>query len=275
MSGYSTSEQVEALLDQAEDSLDRGDAEGAIDICEQVLQLAPGHPGALFVQGDALRTVGRLDDAFAAYRTAALARPDHAASWASLALTAFELLRFEDSRRAADRAIREDSRNPEAWWVRALLRERRGDRSGADRALQHAFWLDPDAFPMPAQLSDEDIDALVAEALESLHPTLQEYLADVAIVLEDVPDDAVLRTYDPPASPLELLGYFSGHSIPERTSNDPWTQLPATIVLFRSNLERHAIDRDDLVEQLRITLFHEVGHFLGLDEEDLEERGLD
>lgn len=275
MSGYSTSEQVEALLDQAEDSLDQGDPEGALEICDQVLTLAPGHPGALFVQGDAQRTLGRLDDAGSSYRAAALARPDHAASWASLALTSFELLRFDEARRAADRAIREDPRAAEAWWVRALLRERRGDRPGCERSLQHAFWLDPGGFPLPPVLSDEEIDALVEEALETLHPTLQDYLSNVAVVLEDVPEEPILRTYDPPASPLELLGYFSGYSIPERSVSDAWSQLPATIVLFRRNLERHAADREELVEQLRITLFHEVGHFLGLDEEDLEDRGLD
>lgn len=275
MSSYPTSEQVEALLDQAEDSLDQGDPEGALEICDQVLTLAPGHPGALFVQGDAQRTLGRLDEACNSYRAAALARPDHAASWASLALTSFELLRFDEARRASDRAIREDSRAAEAWWVRALLRERRGDLSGAERCVQHAFWLDPEGFPVPPTLSEDEIDAIVEEALETLHPTLQDYLANVPVLLEDVPAEAVLRTYDPPASPLELLGYFSGYSIPERSLSDAWSQLPATIVLFRRNLERHAVDRDELVEQLRITLFHEVGHFLGLDEDDLEDRGLD
>jgi predicted Zn-dependent protease with MMP-like domain len=115
----------------------------------------------------------------------------------------------------------------------------------------------------------------VTEAISELHPTLQEYLKNVAIMLEEVPDDDILRQYDPPASPLELLGYFSGHSLMERSENDPWSGLPGTIVLYRRNLERHARSHEELVHELRITLFHEVGHFLGLDEEDLEERGLD
>ena len=41
------------------------------------------------------------------------------------------------------------------------------------------------------------------------------------------------------------------------------------------NLARRSADREELIEQLRITLFHEVGHFLGLDEDDLEARGLE
>ena len=97
----------------------------------------------------------------------------------------------------------------------------------------------------------------------------------MALLLEDLPTEDDLHRYDPPMSPLEILGYFSGHSVAERSSNDAWSQLPGTIVLFRSNLERMALDRNELIEQLRITMYHEVGHFLGLDEQDLEDRGLD
>jgi predicted Zn-dependent protease with MMP-like domain len=57
--------------------------------------------------------------------------------------------------------------------------------------------------------------------------------------------------------------------------DNPWSNLPPTITLFRNNLERMAADREQIIEELRITLFHEIGHFLGLDEEDLAERGLD
>ena len=46
-------------------------------------------------------------------------------------------------------------------------------------------------------------------------------------------------------------------------------------MLFRSNLMRMAHDREAMQEELRVTLLHEIGHFLGLDEEDLERRGLD
>jgi len=106
--------------------------------------------------------------------------------------------------------------------------------------------------------------------LESVH-----YLANVAVILEDVPNEAVLLGYDPPASPLDLLGYFSGTSLMERSTENPWSSLPAVIVIFRRNLERHAGSREALVEQLRITLFHEIGHFLGLDEDDLALRGLE
>ncbi len=267
--------QVEALLDRAEQALDQGLPDDAIRLCDEVLSADADHPGAWFVRGDALRLLGRLEGAADAYRASALARPDHASSWASYALASFELLTFTEARRAAARAIREDARNPEGWWVRALLLEWDGDVPGARRALAHARWLDPMGYPLPPELDDDEVEELVGEALMELHPAIRDYMMNVAILLEELPPEDVLRGYEPPASPLELLGYFSGHSLMERNSENPWSLLPPTIVLFRRNLERQAIDRDELIHQLRITLFHEIGHFLGLDEHDLEERGLD
>jgi predicted Zn-dependent protease with MMP-like domain len=46
------------------------------------------------------------------------------------------------------------------------------------------------------------------------------------------------------------------------------------VVLFKKNLEKVCRDRDDLIEQIQITVRHEIGHHLGLSEEDLERLGL-
>jgi predicted Zn-dependent protease with MMP-like domain len=46
-------------------------------------------------------------------------------------------------------------------------------------------------------------------------------------------------------------------------------------VLYQRNLERFARSRPELIEQIGVTLIHEVGHFLGLDEEELYARGLE
>ena len=49
---------------------------------------------------------------------------------------------------------------------------------------------------------------------------------------------------------------------------------PNYIYLFQRNLERIARDREDLIEQITITLHHELGHYLGLDEDEVEDMGL-
>ncbi len=266
---------IETLLDEAEAALDEGDADTTFRLCDEVDRQEPGHPGAAFVRGDAHRAIGQIEEAAEAYERAALARSDHTMSWSALALARFELLETEQARRAVARSLREDPRNPEAWWVQSLLREWQRDFAGAHRARLHARWLSPAEYPLPPSLTEEEIEEVVSDCISDLHPQLQEYLASVAILLDDIPTEDLLRRYDPPMSPLDLLGHFSGHSLMTRSVEDPWSNFPPTIVLFRRNLERYASNLEELREQLQITVFHEIGHFLGLDEDDVAARGLE
>ncbi len=117
-------------------------------------------------------------------------------------------------------------------------------------------------------------DQALEEAMESLPQPIRGYLANVAIAVEDLPSDDDLLASDPPLSP-SILGIFRGSPLGHKQSMDPWSHFPSSIVLYQRNLERFARDRKELVEQIGITLIHEVGHFLGLDEEQLWERGLE
>ncbi len=266
---------IAALLEHAELSLGSGDPASAANSCLQVLTTAPRHADALYLLGEAYRDMSQIDAALDAYRRCVLATPKRADAWAALGTMHLFMLHLEEAKRALNRAIREDPGNPEAWYGRALLRERRDDFDGADRDLARAARLDAVSYPFPVPLSDEDLENAIEEVLDSLHPTLQEYLANVAILVEEVPSQEVLRQYDPPLSPGELLGYFSGHSLLERSVEDPWSHLPAAILLFRRPLQRFARTREQLIDELRTTIYHEVGHFLGLEEDDLERRGLE
>lgn len=265
---------AETLLDLAEEALDQGDSQRALALCAEVLQGIPEHAGALFVTADAYRELGAVEEAERAYRRVTQAVPEHAPGWSGLAASLFDQLRFEESRIAALRAIRIDPTNGEAAYVRALLRERRGDLEGADRDFLRAWRLDPRAWPRPTPLTDAMIEAVIEEVTRSLHPAIRSYLSQVPFLIEEVPAEEICLQFEPPAPPSEILGVFTGSTLAERSVEDPWSQLPSTIVLFRRNLQRHAFDRDHLLSELRITVFHEVGHFLGLGEADLEARGL-
>jgi len=272
----STSESdIEELLDLAEAALDDGDPYHAIGLCEQITALVPSHPGALFLAAEAYRELREFESAEACYRAILKQDSNHSPSWSGLGAVLFDTLRFDECLSPLLRAIRIDPANPVAYYWRAMLRERTEDWDGAARDYHRAAIIDPYSFPRPAPLDDAAIEAIVSEALTQLPDSLQHYLSEVSILLEELPDETVLVQYEPPMPPGDLLGYYTGVPIAERTSDNPWSNLPSAIVLYRRNLQRIAADREILIDELRTTVFHELGHFLGLTEEDLEERGLD
>ncbi len=266
---------IEALLDRAEEALDNGDAAEAFDRCSQILRAHPDHPGALYLLGEACQDLGEIEQAEDAYRRCTQVVPDHALSWIGLCSCLFDQLRFDEATRAVQRALRADDAHPEAYTLRALLRERRGDEDGAARDYRRAWRLDPEHYPQPRTLDDATIEAVVVEALRACPDEVREAVRNVPILLEELPSDEVCLSFDPPRSPIDIVGLFSGPSLLERSFADPWSAVPATITLYRKNLERIASDRARLLEEVRITLLHEIGHYLGLSEEDLEARGLD
>ena len=281
------SAQLASILDDAEMALSEGRLLDAEALVRKALGLDPRSIESHYMLGEILRDQGRLGEAEGAYRFVALNAPENASGepskatpyaaegWAGLASVLLDQLRWDEASKAANRALRENPMCAEGAWVRAILRERRADYGGALRDYLRAWRSDPLSYALPIPLSDDTVEELVTECLQELHPTLRDYLGNVPILLEEVPSEELLRQYDPPAPPTGILGFFSGSSLQERSIENPWSVLPGAIVLFRRNLSRIARSREEVLDELRVTLFHEVGHFLGLDEDDLEDRGLD
>jgi predicted Zn-dependent protease with MMP-like domain len=154
-----------------------------------------------------------------------------------------------------------------------LIAERRGEAEAARKRFRKARSLSPEEFPAPVELSPAEFDRAVREALQELPERVRRYLTNVSISVEDLPADEDLAG-DPPLAP-DLLGLFSGPAYTERKTDDPWSHFPSAIVLYQKNLQRACRTKDELIEQIGVTLVHEVGHFLGLSEEELYDRGLD
>jgi predicted Zn-dependent protease with MMP-like domain len=122
-----------------------------------------------------------------------------------------------------------------------------------------------------------DWSTLLAIAESEVQRILTMLPRDLRIEAERLPVTFESR----PAKPLradgieaDTLGLFVGEAYPDaETSTVP---LPPQIILFLENI-RDAADEDEAVyrEEIRTTFLHELGHYLGLDEIDLEERGLD
>ena len=120
------------------------------------------------------------------------------------------------------------------------------------------------------RLTQEEFQSLVLQAVQELPPRIMNAMENVAILVEDWPSDDVLRTTGL-ESRYDLLGLYAGVPLPERESGPPL--LPDTITLFQGPIESACPSREALVREIRITLLHEVGHYMGMDEEDLDRMG--
>ena len=88
------------------------------------------------------------------------------------------------------------------------------------------------------------------------------HVSKVTAVVED----------DAPADDPDLLGYYDGFALTERPANHAGA-LPDRILLFRRPLMEMCEDRDQLVDEIRITVVHEIAHHFGIDDARLHELG--
>lgn len=117
------------------------------------------------------------------------------------------------------------------------------------------------------KVSRSEFEALVAEALDDLPPEFVELLENIAVVVEDEPDPEDYELSDTPDE-HELLGIFRGVA----RTDEAWTQLPALpnqIAIFRGPIVRIAGSKHDVVQEVRETVIHELGHFFGLSDDEM------
>ncbi|HTO91051.1 MAG TPA: metallopeptidase family protein [Candidatus Sulfotelmatobacter sp.] len=188
------------------------------------------------------------------------------------ALAHFELVQLESARDDAERAITVNPALAEAHELLSRVYEHLGDETQSAVHATTAQDLDAESFPGALEVSDEDFDELVEQALGELPERVRNELHEVRVLVQPLPERHVLTGGTPPLPP-DILGLFVGRHLMERSHSDLPDEPPA-IYLFRRNLLRSCADRDELAREIRITLQHEVGHLLGLDEDELEEWGL-
>ncbi len=114
-------------------------------------------------------------------------------------------------------------------------------------------------------------DRALRAALSELPPVFRDALTNVAVVVEDYPPDWLLDELGIPPGDT-LYGYYHGVPLPERSIQDSGN-LPDTISIYRGPLEEDFRDPGELAREIRITLLHEIGHYFGMREEELERLG--
>ena len=112
-------------------------------------------------------------------------------------------------------------------------------------------------------------ERLVAEAIRTIPDRFRDELRNIAVIVEDEPSDDLLdeMEIDPPDT---LFGLYHGTPLTERAW-DYGNALPDRITLFQGPIEDSSETEDDVIVAIGETLIHEVGHYFGLSEEELEE----
>jgi predicted Zn-dependent protease with MMP-like domain len=229
----SSEDELETLLMQGEAALSDGDYPGVERRIVRIRELAgiDDEPRALYLEGLLAWDRDGAEAAIVKLRVAARIADDDADMHHALAL-AYEAAGFEDE------------------MVKHFIQTRVLD-ARTDRRLG---------------LGDSDdidfIDEVAADVLDQLPEAWRDRLGGVAIVLERRPSIALVHGgFDPRA-----FGLFEGPDNHERGD----IAAPTRIVLYTHNLLATFHDEDELCEQVEVTVLHEVGHYFGLDEDDME-----
>ncbi len=117
---------------------------------------------------------------------------------------------------------------------------------------------------MPIEMDDVRFDALVDQALDGIPEELAGLVRNVVVLVEDEPPDG---------EPDDLLGLYDGIALTERDSGSIGGQLPVRIFIFRGPLLDFVESEEELVEEVRITVVHEVAHHFGINDARLHELG--
>jgi predicted Zn-dependent protease with MMP-like domain len=113
-------------------------------------------------------------------------------------------------------------------------------------------------------------ESYIKRAILELPEEFREKLDNIAISVESYPTREDLRSVGLKDKRM-LLGLFRGVPFGQVSSFYSGPIMPSEIVLFKRNIEAIADTEDELVNQIRLTLLHEIGHYFGMTEEELRE----
>lgn len=114
---------------------------------------------------------------------------------------------------------------------------------------------------MPVRMADDRFEELVGDALDLIPPALARAIDNVVILVED-------RNADEP----DLLGLYEGIALTERDTTYAGA-LPDTITIYRDSLLEFCDTEADVIEEVAITVIHEIAHHFGIDDDRLHELG--
>ena len=111
-------------------------------------------------------------------------------------------------------------------------------------------------------MSRERFEELVAAALDDVPEELAALVDNVVVLVED----------EPPADDPDLLGFYDGTPLTERDTRYAGV-VPDRIMIYRNPTLRMCEDEDEVIDEVRITVVHEIAHHFGIDDDRLHELG--
>ena len=116
-------------------------------------------------------------------------------------------------------------------------------------------------------ISPSYFKTLVREALDDLPERFQPMLENVAVVIEEEPRAEDLKGLDVDPEEGELLGLY--HGVPLIDRGAAYSGLPDRVLIFRGPILRCCANADEVRQEVRETVIHEIGHHFGLDDEEM------
>ena len=120
----------------------------------------------------------------------------------------------------------------------------------------------PYAERVPVEMEREEFERLVNAALGTIPDEIASLVRNVAVTVED----------DAPPDDPDLLGLYEGVALTERYG-EPGMELPDRIFIYRRPLLAFCADAEQLAEEVRVTVVHEVAHHFGIDDDRLDQLG--
>lgn len=260
------------LIDQAYEALEETRFQEALDMGREALEADPESAPGHYLCGAALAEMRHAEEAIPYLRLALELDPDYPDARFCLASAQFSICHFTAARHELKKVLKSEKRLADAHYSLGLCLEREREFAAADESMARAVELAPDRFHAPFRVDRRQFDEIVLKAVALLPSYFRDYLKNIPVLVDDLPTEDLLFSVEPLLDP-EIFGLFSGTPLLERSLMDTVPAEPDRIHLFQRNIERYCPGRERLLEEIRVTLLHEIGHAMGLDDEGLDKLG--
>ena len=212
----------------------------------------------------------RFADALKVCRRACEIAPEEPAAWEARGETALRSGVPGEAAEALDRLTRLEPGSADGWFRLGEALQWCGRHRDADTCFERAAVLDPDDHVRPFRITPEEFERVTGSVLRTLPPQVTDFLesSGTGVVVRQLPAPEMVSEdrLDPHA-----LGYWLGNVYGAAAGWGETT--PAAIEIYQLNIENWCADRGGLIEEIRRTVLHEVGHAVGMDHATLQADG--